>query len=109
MVTLQIPRPDLEHKLSKIREAVELARTRLQATHGCAHLFVTKRFTKLRRRGRAVDARLRQLGGNSSGSSEPFYINAPEPGGVFPAGFMGWLGKLRARRLARLGRLRGPH
>jgi hypothetical protein len=109
MVTLQIPHLDLERELSKITEPIQLARTRLQATHGWTRLFVTKRFTKLRRRRRAVEAR--KLENDSTGSfSEAFNINAPKLGGVCTTGLMGWMDRVDAKpRVRAAARLRDGH
>jgi hypothetical protein len=109
MTTLGISRPDLEHQLGKITEAIELARCRLSTVHGWRSLVVTRHFTKLQRRRRAIEARLRQIENNGTCSSEPFYINAPKLGGVLTTGLMRWLDRLDASQLARLARPRDRH
>ena len=106
MRTLQLSSLDLEHRLRKITEAIELTRCRLSTVHGWRSLFVTRRFTKLQRHRRAIEARLRQLENNRNPSSEPFNINSPKLAGVLTTGLMRWLDRLDTSRLARLARLR---
>jgi len=108
MTTAEIARVNLEQELSRITKAIELARTRLRTTRGWTRLFITKRFARMQRRRRAVEARLRQLEDDATGSPiEAFDINAPMLGAVCSTGFMAWLDRIDARHRARAAARRG--